>query len=149
MSQVVPQFMAFQDRLLGLIRDANGVDLGRPRVQPPGNGLIKLTLGEGIALMTAHERRHLWQARMLMAAPTFPKWCSLSSPVRRRSDRILFQIEHGACDQFAFVAGEVERGQRNVARRKQPPPGTGLDRLFQPVFSAAFFYSLDVMLIGR
>ena len=73
MSQVVPQFMAFQDRLLGLIRDANGVDLGRPRVQPPGNRLIKLTLGEGIALMTAHERRHLWQARMIMVDPTFPK----------------------------------------------------------------------------
>jgi len=73
MNQVVPQFMAFQDRLLGLIRDANGVDLGRPRVLSPGNRLIKLTLGEGIGLMTAHERRHLWQARMIMVDPTFPK----------------------------------------------------------------------------
>lgn len=73
MRQVIPQFMAFQDRLLGLIRDANGVDLGRPRVQSPANRFIKLTLGEGIALMTAHERRHLWQARMIMVDPTFPK----------------------------------------------------------------------------
>ncbi len=30
MSQVIPQFMAFQDRFLGLIRDANGVDLADP-----------------------------------------------------------------------------------------------------------------------
>jgi hypothetical protein len=73
MNQVIPQFMAFQDRLLGLIRDANGVDLGRPRVHPPGNRMIKITLGEGIGLMTAHERRHLWQARMIMVDKAFPK----------------------------------------------------------------------------
>jgi hypothetical protein len=30
-------------------------------------------LGEGIGLMTAHERRHLWQARMIMVDKTFPK----------------------------------------------------------------------------
>ncbi len=35
--------------------------------------MIKLTLGEGIGLMTAHERRHLWQARMIMVDPAFPK----------------------------------------------------------------------------
>ncbi len=73
MAQVVPQFMTFQDRLLDLIRDANGVDLGRPRIQSPATKLIKMTLGQSLALMIAHERRHLWQARQVKNDPNFPQ----------------------------------------------------------------------------
>ena len=73
MAQVYPQFMSAQDRLLDLIRDANGVDLGRPRVPLPASRLIKLTLGQGIGLITAHERRHLWQARQVKEDPNFPR----------------------------------------------------------------------------
>ncbi len=73
MDQVYSQFVSWQDRLLDLIRDANGVDLGRPKVQSPGSKLIKLTLGQGFGLMTAHERRHLWQARQIKEDPNFPK----------------------------------------------------------------------------
>lgn len=72
MNQVLSQFMSSQDRLLGLIRDANGVDLGRPRIQSPVSKLIKLTLGQSFGLMTAHERRHLWQARKVKDDPDFP-----------------------------------------------------------------------------
>ncbi|MCG3162863.1 MAG: hypothetical protein JMDDDDMK_04221 [Acidobacteria bacterium] len=72
MNQVLSQFVAFQDRLLDLIRDANGVDLGRPKIQSPGTKLIKLTLGQSFGLMTAHERRHLWQARQIKDDPNFP-----------------------------------------------------------------------------
>jgi hypothetical protein len=72
MMQVLSQFMAFQDRLLDLMRDANGVDLGRPRLQAPGSKLIKLTLGQSFGLMAAHERRHLWQARQVKDDPNFP-----------------------------------------------------------------------------
>ncbi|MGH9766628.1 MAG: DinB family protein [Blastocatellia bacterium] len=73
MNQVVSQFMAFQDRLLDLIRDANGVDLGRPRIHSPRGGFFKLTLGQGIGLAIAHERRHLWQAQRVKYSPSFPK----------------------------------------------------------------------------
>jgi hypothetical protein len=31
-----------------------------------------MPLGSGFALMAAHERRHLWQARKLMQHPEFP-----------------------------------------------------------------------------
>jgi hypothetical protein len=73
LAQVYSQFVSFQDRLLDLIREANGVDLGRPKVQLPATKLIKLTLGQGLGLMTAHERRHLWQARQVKDNPGFPK----------------------------------------------------------------------------
>lgn len=72
MAHVYPQFVSFQDRLLDLISDANGVDLGRPKVQLPATKLIKLTLGQGFGLMAAHERRHLWQARRVKDDPNFP-----------------------------------------------------------------------------
>ncbi|MGH9851772.1 MAG: DinB family protein [Blastocatellia bacterium] len=72
MTQVLSQFMAFQNRLLDLIRDANGVDLSRPKIQSPGNKLIRLTLVQGFGLTTAHERRHLWQARQVKDDPGFP-----------------------------------------------------------------------------
>jgi hypothetical protein len=72
MTQVVSQFLTFQDWMLDLLRAANGVDLGRPRIQAPGSRLIKLTLGQSFGLMTAHERRHLWQARRVKEDPNFP-----------------------------------------------------------------------------
>jgi hypothetical protein len=68
-----PADMAFQDRLLDLIRDANGVDLGRPKIHSPATKLIKITLGQSFGLITAHERRHLWQARQVRDDLNFPK----------------------------------------------------------------------------
>jgi DinB superfamily len=71
--QVWPQFLAFQNRMLNLIRDANGVDLGKAKVQMPVTKLIKLTLGQALGLVAAHERRHLWQARQVKESADFPQ----------------------------------------------------------------------------
>lgn len=65
MSKTVPEFMALQDQLISLIGTANGIHLGRARVPSPATKLIKLSLGQGFALITGHERRHLWQARQV------------------------------------------------------------------------------------
>ncbi|MDX2034442.1 MAG: DinB family protein [Blastocatellia bacterium] len=73
LSQVVSQFDTFQERLLDLMRDANGVDLGRTKVQMPATKLIQLTLGQAFGLVAAHQRRHLWQARQVREEPGFPK----------------------------------------------------------------------------
>ena len=48
-------------------------DLSKARVQSPASRWIRLDLGAGFALMAAHERRHLWQARRLTERPDFPK----------------------------------------------------------------------------
>jgi hypothetical protein len=73
LDQVWSQFVTFQDRLLELLREANGVDLARTKVPLPATNLIKLSLGQGFALVAAHERRHLWQARQVQNDPNFPK----------------------------------------------------------------------------
>lgn len=71
-ASVVPEFMGVQEQLLLLVRDANGVDLARAKVRSPANRLIRLSLGQSLALLAAHERRHLWQARQVKDDPRFP-----------------------------------------------------------------------------
>lgn len=72
-SKTVPEFMALQDQFISLVGTANGINLGRARVQSPATKLIKLSLGQGFALITSHERRHLWQARQVISDPNFPR----------------------------------------------------------------------------
>ena len=66
-------FRGYQVQFVDRLRQANGVDLAKARVQSPANRWIRLDLGAGFALMAAHERRHLWQARRLTERPDFPK----------------------------------------------------------------------------
>ena len=66
-------FRGYQVQFVDRLRQANGVDLAKARVQSPANRWMRLDLGAGFALMTAHERRHLWQARQLTERPDFPK----------------------------------------------------------------------------
>jgi hypothetical protein len=70
--QVTADFLAFQEEFLAFVRAANGVDLGRAKVPSPGLRWLRFGLGQGIALMTAHERRHLWQARQVKNDSRFP-----------------------------------------------------------------------------
>ncbi|HWQ32168.1 MAG TPA: DinB family protein [Blastocatellia bacterium] len=72
MSKTVPEFMELQDQFISLIGTANGLDLKRARVPSPATKLIKLSLGQGFALITGHERRHLRQARQVKNHPDFP-----------------------------------------------------------------------------
>ena len=66
MSEIWPSFLAFQERFRELIVRANGVDLARARVQSPAFKFLTFPLGRALALTTAHERRHLWQARQVL-----------------------------------------------------------------------------------
>lgn len=66
-------FKVIHDRVLLLVAQANGVDLARARFRSPFLRLLKLSLGQGIAVMLAHARRHLWQAGELRNHSDFPK----------------------------------------------------------------------------
>ena len=66
-------FRGYQVQFVDRLRQANGVDLAKARVQSPASRWIRLDLGAGFALMTAHERRHLWQARRLTERADFPR----------------------------------------------------------------------------
>ena len=70
--EIMAAFRAYQVQFIDRLRQANGLDLARARVQSPASKWIRLPLGSGFALMTAHERRHLWQAQRVTTAPGFP-----------------------------------------------------------------------------
>lgn len=69
---VVTEFMTLQDAFVRSIMQANGLNLAKVKVASPISNLIRLSLGQGFALMTAHERRHLWQAHQVKSNPNFP-----------------------------------------------------------------------------
>jgi hypothetical protein len=61
-----------QDAYCRLVRDADGLDLGTLKLSSPVTRLVRLTLGQTFRFLAAHQRRHLWQARQVVANPRFP-----------------------------------------------------------------------------
>ena len=72
-AEIMAAFRAYQVQFVDRLRQASGLDLRRARVVSPASTWIKMSLNSGFALMAAHERRHLWQARQVMAATGFPE----------------------------------------------------------------------------
>ena len=70
---VMAAFRAYQVQYVDRLRQANGLDLARARVSSPVAAWLRMSLGSGFAMMIAHERRHLDQARRVLAAQGFPR----------------------------------------------------------------------------
>jgi hypothetical protein len=70
--KVLPAFMEAQENYLACVREANGLHLSKIKIQSPASRFVKLSLGQSLAAMAAHERRHLWQARAVKNDPGFP-----------------------------------------------------------------------------
>lgn len=73
LAQGLADFNTMHDRVLQLVHEANGVDLARAKFRSPFLKLLKLSLGQGLAIMLSHARRHLWQAGEVRKHPDFPK----------------------------------------------------------------------------
>lgn len=67
-----PAFDSLQEAITQTLREADGVDLGRVRITSPFSKLLRISLGQTLAHLIAHERRHLWQARQVKNDPNFP-----------------------------------------------------------------------------
>ena len=72
-NEVMAAFRAYQVQFADRLRQANGLDLARAKVRSPIVSWLRYSLGSGFALMLAHERRHLWQARGVVAHRNFPR----------------------------------------------------------------------------
>ena len=70
---LLAEFARLRDETRRLIEAADGIDLNRTRVQSPASKVLKLPLGKAFEAMAAHDRRHLWQVKQVMAATGFPK----------------------------------------------------------------------------
>ena len=64
--EVLTVFIAAHNELRALIHEARALDLNRLRFRNPFIGLLRFTVGTGMLIINAHDRRHLWQARQVM-----------------------------------------------------------------------------------
>ena len=70
---VVAAFGAYQVQYVDRLHQASGLDLARARIVSPVARWLRLPLGSGFAVILAHERRHLAQARRVLSAEGFPR----------------------------------------------------------------------------
>lgn len=71
--RVLEGFLATQDALATLLRDADGYDLNRIRLSSPASALARMNLGDIFHLLTNHAERHLGQIERVMGEAGFPK----------------------------------------------------------------------------
>jgi hypothetical protein len=60
--EVLPRFLASQDRLLRVLADAEGLALDRMKIGSPVDSRVRYSVWSSFRLTAAHQRRHLWQA---------------------------------------------------------------------------------------
>ena len=65
-------FLTQLEQLAELARESNGLDLARVKTKFPAVKFLKMSLGARFLLLTAHNRRHLWQAQQVKHLPQFP-----------------------------------------------------------------------------
>ena len=65
-AEVLRDFMATQDRLIGAIEASRDLDYARVRMSSPFFKPLRLSLGQSFGAMLAHNRRHILQAEMAL-----------------------------------------------------------------------------------
>lgn len=70
--EVVGAFMALQGDFMERLQRAAAREIGAVRVQSPLAGWLRMRVGDCLAFLLAHQRRHLWQARQVREDPRFP-----------------------------------------------------------------------------
>jgi hypothetical protein len=70
--EVLAAFAAFHGEVAEAARQTGAAAWHGARLRSPLFPLIRLTLGQAFAVLPAHGRRHLWQAREVTRAPDFP-----------------------------------------------------------------------------
>jgi hypothetical protein len=65
-TDVLREFVALHQRVQRLLESVDGYDLNAAKVQSPFFRLLRYRLGSAVALMCAHDRRHVWQAKQVV-----------------------------------------------------------------------------------
>lgn len=65
--QALDDMLTQHHEMLRLMEEADGLDLGKVKVSSPASDKLKLPLGAAFGSMAAHGRRHLWQAKLVLA----------------------------------------------------------------------------------
>lgn len=68
----IAAFLDLRKRLARRVVAADDLDIARIRVPSPFVSLLRFDLGSAFRVIAAHERRHLYQARLVQGAEGFP-----------------------------------------------------------------------------
>jgi len=71
--EALQAFLRSEEDLRVVIRDGAALDLNRIRFHNPFVGVLRFSVGTGLLVITAHNRRHLWQAQRVLESAGFPK----------------------------------------------------------------------------
>lgn len=67
-SEALAEFAALQTQLTDVLRSAHGLPIGRLKIVSPFDSRVKYNVYSAFLILTAHQRRHLWQAEQAVAA---------------------------------------------------------------------------------
>jgi DinB family protein len=70
--QIAAAFGAAHDGLREIVRAADRIDVNRATFPNPFLSLVKMRVGTALRVLTAHDRRHVWQAENVRKRPDFP-----------------------------------------------------------------------------
>ncbi len=73
LGQALGRFVESHEAYREIVKLWDGVDFNRVRYPNPFIPLIRFTIGTGLQIANAHDRRHLWQAQRVKEAPEYPK----------------------------------------------------------------------------
>jgi hypothetical protein len=67
-SEALAEFNSFQAKLAALLREASAYDLRKMKIVSPFDKRVTYNVYSAFRIITAHQRRHLWQAEQAVAA---------------------------------------------------------------------------------
>lgn len=70
--EILRSFEEAHDRVRGLVRAAADIDVNRATFPNPFYRFVRVRVGTGLRVVTAHDRRHVCQAENVRQAPAFP-----------------------------------------------------------------------------
>ena len=66
------RYLASHKALATILESSSSVDLNRLRFKNPFISALRFTVGTGLLIVNAHDRRHLWQANRVRETAGFP-----------------------------------------------------------------------------
>lgn len=71
--EIMTAFHAAHATIREIVRRAAEIDVNRATFPNPFLPLVRVRVGTGLRILTAHDRRHLWQAEQVTRAAGFPR----------------------------------------------------------------------------
>ncbi len=71
-AEVLDDFRGSQTRLIELLREFDGVDLGKAMMSSPYVNFLKMTVAQAFEVMLVHNDRHIWHMQQILEHHDFP-----------------------------------------------------------------------------